>query len=168
MDQSVKDYGIQRAELLANLVLTRRKDVSVFPVGEKYDVGIDLFVRVMIPVMNRQVLPTFGVQVKGTSHPLNDEQAATRYAKGLKLTPLKGLFLFPIVVFLFSMEGDKGYYSWLMEPFVSSEGSPSLERASTLDMTKIQKGSVDDIVQRVVEWFEVMGSLLLKNSKSKQ
>jgi hypothetical protein len=168
MDQSVKDYGVQRAELLANLVLTRRKDVRVYPVGEKYDIGIDLFVRVMIPVMDRQVLPTFGVQVKGTPHPLIDVQAATRHAKGITQTPLKGLFLFPIVVFLFSMEGDKGYYSWLMEPSVSSEGSPTLERASTLDMTKIQKGSVDDIVQRVVEWFEAMGSFLLKNSQSKQ
>jgi hypothetical protein len=168
MDQSVKDYGVQRAELLANLVLTRRKDVHVYPVGEKYDVGIDLFVRVMIPVMDRQVLPTFGVQVKGTPHPLIDEQAATRHAKGFKQTPLKGLFLFPIVVFLFSMEGDKGYYSWLMEPYVSSEASPTLERASTLHMTKIQKGSVDDIVHRVVEWFEAMGSFLLQNSQSKQ
>jgi hypothetical protein len=46
--------------------------------------------------------------------------------------------------------------------------SPTLERASTLDMTKIQKGSVDDIVQRVVEWFEAMGSFLLKNSQAKQ
>ncbi len=103
----------------------------------------------------------FGVDVKGTAKALDDEAAATRFAHASwKHRPTSGLFLFPIAVLLFSMEGDLGYYGWLLEPSVPNEHSPRLDRVATLTMHKIAKRSVDDIVQQVVAWFDAMGELL--------
>ena len=120
--RSEREYVEQRAELLAQLVLTRRKDVEVISVGQAFDTGIDLFVRLHHPVMHGQVLPMFGVQVKGTSTPIPDEQTANAYVNaGHKHRQTKGLFLFPLVLFLFSVDGDVGYYSWLMKPDVAGE-----------------------------------------------
>jgi len=168
VSDSINQYVAQRAELLANLVLTRRKDVEVIPLHQK-DVGIDLVARVRQPVMGGQVLPMFGVEVKGTVNPLADDEAATRFANArAKRRPSSGLFLFPIAIFLFSVEGDVGYYCWLLEPSVPRDRSPRLDRVSNLSMHKITKRSLDDMVQQVVAWFEAMGDLLSHQSSAEK
>jgi hypothetical protein len=163
MSDSVLEYVDKRAELLAHLVLTRRKDVTVVPVGQP-DVGIDYFVRVMHPIIHGQVLPQFGVEVKGTSEPLRDEQIAGKHANHLiKNRHPEGLFLFPIILMLFSVESDEGYYCWLMEPLLSKESPPSLNRVSSLKMTKIGKKTLDEIIAKVERWFEATAELLVKS-----
>jgi hypothetical protein len=162
MPASVDKYVGQRAELLADLVLTRRKEVQVFRVGAK-DIGMDLVVRLMHPVANNQILPMFGVQVKGTAQPLEDERSATRLAtQWVKARPMKGAFLFPVALLLFSMEDDTGYFGWLMEPRVAKGEEPALARPEFLEMKKITKKSVDEMLQRVVSWFEAMGKIVIK------
>ena len=163
MSTSVNQYVAQRAELLAHLVLTRRKDIQLIALGERQDIGIDLLAQVSKPVMNGQVFPSFGVEVMGTSQPLEDEISATRYAnQWWKHRQTKGLLLFPIVLLLFSMENDLGYSGWLMEPHVSEESGPSLTRVSPLCMTKLNKKRVDELVQRVEKWFEATAEILIK------
>src|SRR4051812_11435597 len=103
MSDSVQHYVDERAVLLAKLVLTRRKGVEVITTGDRFDIGLDLFVRVSKPVAG-QFLPSFGVQIIATSDPLGYEAAASRHANKRKPPSVKGSFLFPIVVFLFSME----------------------------------------------------------------
>jgi hypothetical protein len=167
--KSEKEYVGKRAELLAQLVLTRRKDIEVIPVGEKFDVGIDLVVRIHHPFMNGQALPAFGVQVKGTNQPIPDEHRANEYANaGVKHRKTRGFFLFPLVVFLFSMDGDVGYYGWLMKPEVSNETGPSLSRVESFEMTMIRKKSIDDMITQIRFWFEKMSDILTKDVSAKK
>jgi hypothetical protein len=159
--KSETGYVGQRAELLAQLVLTRRKDVEVISVGEAFDTGIDLFVRIRHPVMNGQVLPMFGVQVKGTNEPVPNVQFANSYINaGLRHRQTKGLFLFPLVLFLFTMDGDIGYYSWLMKPTVLAGNGPALARVESFEMAKIDKHSIDKMISHVIKWFDAMGEIL--------
>jgi hypothetical protein len=51
MTKSEASYIAHRADLLAQLVLTRRKDLEVIQVDTAADTGLDLFVRVHHPVM---------------------------------------------------------------------------------------------------------------------
>jgi hypothetical protein len=166
MTTSVNRYVTERAELLARLVLTRRKDLRVVTFDDRADLGIDMLARMLKPVAGMDIYPHFGVEIMGTSEPLGDEQAATRYAnRNWKHRP-KGFLLFPIIVFLFTVEGDIGYYSWLMEPHVSEEKGPGLARLSPLHMAKIGKRSVDEIVSRVEAWFEAMGAVLITHVRA--
>src|SRR6266508_117903 len=110
---ATEDYVAKRAELLANLVLTRQKGVEVFRFQDSSDVGVNLFA--LLPsiggVQNGlPILPRIGVKVMGTDDPLETEDDATTYVrKHWQGRHGKGLFLWPTVLLLFSMEGDKGY-----------------------------------------------------------
>jgi hypothetical protein len=168
MNESVTDYVGQRAKLLASLVLTRRKDIRLITLDAPQDSGIDLLAQMTTPVMNGQVLPSFGIEVKGTGEPLIDEHSATKFANhSRKHWPFQGLFFLPIVVFLFSMEEDQGYFSWLMQPHVSKEDGPTLFRVASLEMKKITKKSVDSMIHQVEQWSEAMGEVSMKFAPAK-
>jgi hypothetical protein len=161
------DYVAQRAELLAQLVLTRRRSVRVLSFKEPADIGLEFIVQ-LPPLLKggktSQPQSCFGVQVEGTSEPLEDERRATAYAKQQwKHLSLKGFFLAPIAFLLFSMEGDRGYFSWLMEPQVKPGRDPSLTRVTSPDMTKITKMSIDIVFDEVERWFEAMAEILLRD-----
>ncbi len=163
MTRSIETYIANRAELLANLVLTRRKDVSVLKFSVTDDAGLDLVARVPVRVHDEEIHASFGVVVMGTNEPLPNEHIATKHANARsKHGPSKGFFLFPIVLFLFSMEEDQGYYSWLIQPHVTRDEGPTLIRISPLDMTKMSKKSVDHMIDQVRLWFEAMGEIVLK------
>ncbi|MCI0457597.1 MAG: hypothetical protein L0Z62_11555 [Gemmataceae bacterium] len=168
MTASVNKYVAERAELLARLVLTRRKDIRIVTFSDRADLGIDMIVRLLKPVTDDQVYPYLGVVIMGTSESLEDEEVATKYAnRGWKHHPTKALLLFPTLVLLFSVEGDIGYYGWLVEPQVSSVLGPNLTRVTPLRMAKIGKNSVDEIIDRVTEWFEAMGTMFVKHASVK-
>jgi hypothetical protein len=165
---SIKEYVARRAELLTNLVLTKRKDVRILTIEGSKDVGVDFIVQVVNPIVGEKVFPGFGVQVKGTSQELPDEDAATKFAaKDWKLQSAKEFFLFPIVCFLFSMENDVGYYSWLLRPQVGKDASPGLIGVSPPEMKKITKRTADEIISQVSKWFEVMAEMLLNHASAK-
>ena len=167
--RSEKQYVGKRAELLAQLVLTRRKDVEVIPVGEQFAAGIDLVVRIHHPVMKGQALPAFGVQVEGTTEPIPDEHRANEYANArVKHRKTKGFFLLPVVIFLFSMDGDVGYFGWLMKPEVSTETGPSLGRVESVEMVMIRKKTIDDMIAQTRSWFETMSDILTKDGAAKK
>jgi hypothetical protein len=166
---TVTHYTAQRAELLANLVLTRRKDVRILSLGDKDDVGIDLIAHLMTPIAGLTANPYFGVQVKGTSRPLEDERAANRLAnQAVRGMTARAFILAPIVLMAFSMEGDKGYWGWVMEPLVNGPNRPSLARAERMDMKEINNRSLDGLFESVTSWFEAMEKVLLCNKQEKE
>src|SRR5947209_19865728 len=143
MTNSVADYVGQRAELLARLVLTRRKDVRVFPLGDESDVGLDFIAHTTTPISGLPANPYFGVQVKGTANALDDERTANRLANQfVRDVPAKAFILAPIVLMVFSMEDDRGYWGWVMEPFVERPNTPSLRRTSRVVMTQFSPESL--------------------------
>jgi hypothetical protein len=167
---ATEDYVAKRAKLLATLVLTRQKDVHPLDFHATEDVGIDLIV--VLPSIGESKYETpvrisLGVEVMGTDDSLETETAATAYANQHREDRPAGFFLGPIVLLLFSMDGDKGYFSWIMEPKVTKAEGPTLTRVSSLDMTKITKTSTEIIFHESAAWFEAMFQILLRDKKSK-
>ncbi len=135
---------------------------------EKADVGIDLFVRIMKPTSDLHITPSFGVQVHGRANRVDDKKAVNRTAaQAVREVHAKGFILAPIILMVFSMEGDRGYWSWVMEPSVHGENSPSLHRAERMEMTEISDESLDELFSRVIFWFEAMAGILADGIKSK-
>lgn len=163
---ATEDYVAKRAELLANLVLTREKGVEVFPFEEPKEAGMHLIA--LLPSIgggraDLPILPRVGVEVMGTDDTLETEEEATAYArKHWKDRKGKGFFLGPVVLLLFSMDGDKGYFGWLMEPQVSQGEGPTLTRVFSPTMTRISKTSTEVIFRASQAWYEAMVQLLLR------
>lgn len=168
MSNSIAEFVGQRAELLAKVVLTRRKDIHILDLGEKADVGINLIAQIMTPIVGLPANPYFGVQVKGTANPLDDNKAANRMANHVvRDMTARAFLLTPIILMIFSMEGDQGYWGWVMEPFVDGPNNPSLHRTARMEMTEISNESLDDLCSKVISWFETMGNVLLRNKEKK-
>ncbi len=167
-------YAEERALLLARLVLSRRKDVQIITFESPGDAGLDLLIRVPKPGVKLSVgggpksttevsvLAEMGIQVKAASEPLEDEEAATEYAnRDWEDTPSKALHLFPVILMLFSVEDDRGYFSWLMEPSPEDKPGALLSRVSTLDMKRITRDSIDAAINRSLAWYDSMVRLVL-------
>ena len=165
------DYVAKRAELLAQLVLTRRKGVQLLSFTVGSHMGIDLIAQ--LPPLrpsnhDKPIQPYLCVQVRGTSEPLEDEQTATAYAKRYwESEQPSGMFLSPVVSFLFSVDGDKGYFSWAMEPRVDGEEGPSLSRVEVPEMTKITRKSIDAILDEVEKWFDAMSDRFFRDNNAR-
>ena len=165
---TVSKYTAKRAEVLAELVLTRRKGARLLSFTEASDTGIDFIAQLPAGTgvgRGRQIQPYLNVQVRGTDDPLEDEDTATRYAKR-HWKPLS-FSMGPAVFLLFSMEGDLGYFSWMLEPEVDSVKGPSLAWAFAPEMTKITRKSIEDVFERTEQWFKAMSEVVIHH-KSKQ
>lgn len=159
MTDSISKMIGQRATLLAQVVLTRRKDVQIIPLQEKDDIGVDLIARILTPIHGEPISPSFAVQVKGTANPL-DEKTATRMANQLvRDMPAKSLLFSPLVLMIFSMEGDRGFWGWVMEPLTAGPNAPGITRPEKIAMAEITLDSLDELYSRVISWFKVMGHL---------
>ncbi len=110
----------------------------------------------------------FGVQVKGTSEPLPDEASANKYvaARWDDWSPGQ-VFLFPIVLLLFSMQDDTGYFGWIMRPDVSSDGNPSLTKEAVPSLARVQHGVVSTVFGRVHKWYGAMAKAVVAEAKGK-
>ncbi len=157
----------RRAELLAQLVLTRREGVSVFSIN-CHDIGIDLVALLppkLIKGLEKPIQPSLAVLVKGTSVELDREEDANSYAKrNWKPLSANPLILSPVVVLLFSVEGDHGFYSWLMEPKLYGDGAPGLDFVETPDMTKITRKTIDEVFEKVASSYMMMAGVLLRHA----
>jgi hypothetical protein len=163
MTDTVQLYTDKRADLLANLVLTRRRDVQVVSLGDKSEVGIDYLVRTTTPIAGLPANPYFGVQVRGTTKSLDNEVAANRFAKQVVREMTTGApILAPIVLMVFSMEGDRGYWGWVMEPVGTGSRGPFLGAALQMEMREINNESLEDLFSQVTAWFEAVSKHLLR------
>jgi hypothetical protein len=69
-------------------------------------------------------------------------------------------YSFPVIVLLFSMNDDKGYFAWSIEPFVDRTGKPKLKLNDEPFCTPFDRSSLATIVDRVNEWHDSLVALL--------
>jgi hypothetical protein len=168
MPNTIARYVAHRAELLARVVLTRRKDIHILALGEKANVGIDLIAHIMTPNPGLPANPYFGVQVEGTANALEDRKAVNRMASQVvRETTTRPFLLAPIILMIFSTEGDRGYWGWVMDPIVNGGNSPSLHRVARMEMVELSNESLDDLFSRGISWFEAIGNVLLGDKEKK-
>jgi hypothetical protein len=154
-----------RTEALAKVFLTRRPDIVALP----FEHGdLDLFVSIdPHPEDSIRGFTGFGVILSGTDRALPTEEAATQYANAAwrartKNAKAKTVYFLPVVLLLFSMEKDQGYYAWVTEPYVDErEGLPKLKVVDRLVCTKLERDSLDEIVSRVKDWYANLASAIM-------
>lgn len=109
-----------RADALAKLSLTRRRDLSIFEVSRSTaDMGYDLLVRVN--GLAGALVPEFGVEVKGTTRSLNGGRfpAALRREVDVSRARLHEIVQdvgLAVCLFIFNIDTEDGVYTWLSEP----------------------------------------------------
>jgi hypothetical protein len=143
MTKGIDRYEAERAEALARLILTRRRGVSFYTLGDR-DSRLDFIVS--MKEAKDELIAAFGGIMVSTPDLLPDEEDAQRYTKGWK-EPKHLRTYFPLLLFLFSTADDQGYFSWILRPH---EGR--LEWVSSLEMSKITKKSLDSIFETAENW----------------
>lgn len=157
MKITVRSLKAHRARILAMVQFTSRTDLQVSDIQE--DGGLDLLVRIVSDGPGYQKY--LGVQLKGTNTSLSDAERATHYLGKTKLVGKQSLkYSFPVIVLLFSMADDKGYFSWSIEPLVNRSGEPKLKLHEQLTFAAFDRLSLETIVNRVNEWHDSLVALL--------
>lgn len=141
-------YIGQRAAALTKVLLTRRNDLVVTGVQDD-DHGLDY--RVEITVEGQATGRIFGIQVKARlrSLPKNGQIQLNGNAPDKNTTST-----FPICLFYFTMEDNGAYYHWLVEPIITDDQTPKLNRVSPNTLYRLNSEALDQIISRVNSWYE--------------
>jgi hypothetical protein len=140
-----------RTRALATVFLTGRNNVEVIRLPDLGELG--MLCRVVSD--GEQYEMPFGVIQKATSEPLASERLAEMHLNS-RFRALKAVkkYPFPVLIVLFSMQSDDGYYSWRMEPEIS-EGAPVLILNERFTCEKATRTGLDSVVERVRSWYAV-------------
>lgn len=147
MKRDLQDFIDERAEHLAVVYLTRRQDLVIERMTADY--GFDILVTIL-----RDKLPTgrvFGVQVKGRDKAFKDiqELSLSFTGKGTNYFPE---LPFPVCVFLFTMEDDRGYYRWIRYPV--GESNQVLRSIEQDRWHPLDEHEIGQIVDDVNAWYD--------------
>lgn len=162
MNETQNKFVASRAETLAREFLTRRPEVVLHPFG---DHELDL-VATLSPSTSLKVrgFSPFGVVVWGTDKSVSSEPAASSFATRLWKSDERAdggrAFYFPVLALLFAVKDDIGYYTWLSEPHFPDD-EPKLIPNTKLDCTMIMRNSLDNVVQKVAEWYTKLAPVII-------
>jgi hypothetical protein len=164
MNDLENKYVMNRAETLAREFLTRRPEVVI----HSFDYDDLDFVATLYPSASLKIqgFSPFGVVVWGTSRPISSEAAASSFAgrrwkTEAERSPDQRKFFFPVIALVYAVREDIGYYAWISEPNSAADSRPKLIPNEYLHCTKIGRNSLDDIVERVAEWYTRLASVIL-------
>ncbi|HEV3444366.1 MAG TPA: DUF4365 domain-containing protein [Gemmataceae bacterium] len=147
----------QRARALAIMYLTRHEDLGIEE--PRADFGLDLIVR--FRHKRNPGLRQFGVEVKAAREAVTKSQADRLLAQALRKIPRFGLFPFPVALFFFTMENDRGWFTWAAEPAIDPTGKPRLHLHTMPDSKALDHESVEEIVRKVDRWYDCFFGILI-------
>lgn len=151
----------KRAQLLARLILTRQPSVVT-----EVELGdLDLLVHLYPDEDDKnKTVPVFGVLVYGTDQAVDTEERAGLRANGRWHNLEKHRYVMPVLVLLFSMQHDEGYFAWANEPIIhlGSSKFPGLLNRSHLEFKKATSRSVQQIFSQIREWYSVLAQLIFE------
>jgi hypothetical protein len=168
-----------RAETLAKLFLTRRRDLDILALPESTSrVGYDLLIRVN--GAGTVDTPEFGVEIKGIDQPLESSRWRSPLLRSLVQTRNRDTVrmtdeYLPICLFVFNIDTEEGLYLWLREPHLEQNGHTKAYLSTNLSeangsqralatngarFEKLDKAALDRIVEKVVEWYRSRDRLL--------
>jgi hypothetical protein len=149
----------KRARALAIVLLTRRPDLLIEEV--KDDIGLDYVVR--FRTEGKDGLREFGVELRGVSAGVTKEIADKLLKPSLQQMKRYGPFARPVCLFLFTMEDDGAWYTWVAEPIEAANGKPLLRSRDDADCRPLDKRAVKEIVERVDRWYDAFFPTLVAN-----
>lgn len=144
-------YIGERAEALARVYLTRRPDLLVKP--EHKDYGVDYIVEIM--KNSRPTRRAFGVQVKARVAPIVVGAESSRTTFRFVPDSWMAEIPFPLCLFVFTMENDEGFYQWVVDPIITTDG-PKLHLNVHTELRRLDDTALDHIVEQVNSWYDVL------------
>jgi hypothetical protein len=140
-------FVTERSDALASLMLTSRPDVVVKSENRQDD-GVDI----VAAVNDTEGPPTrlFVVQVKGTT---SSDRA--QWTENVKQLYKQGAFYLPACVFVINVRSNEAAYTWVAEPEVEGN-SAKLSFNEQPDFHLLDRAAVDQIVNRVREWYDAI------------
>lgn len=149
----------KRVRALAVMYLTRRRDLTVEEVRE--EIGLDLTVR-FLP-QDKEGIRQFGVELRGVWGSVTKEHADKVLGRSVREAQRSGPFAFPVCMFFFTMEDNKGWYTWIAEPVVRGRKA-ELRRHQEADCRPLDKAALEEIVGRVDGWYDAFFANLVTDS----
>lgn len=146
-----EQFVLERLPYLAMVHLTRRDDLSVDPASP--DSGLDFLVEIE---KNRcRVGRRFGVIVKG-SWPSMTVAKVNDFLRPVLKSYGQRQFFFPVALFVFTMEDEQAYFSWLAEPQILQTNNPKLQMHKTASAKPLDRQALNAVVNQVDAWYDAM------------
>ncbi|MEY3402926.1 MAG: hypothetical protein AN487_18975 [Anabaena sp. CRKS33] len=149
-----------RSEALAVVYLTRRDDLIVSQ--QKQGQGV-LDFSVTITKDGNYTGRIFGVEVKATvsSSELiqHDDFFRLKNNKDKNLKVFKDL-PFPVCLFFFTLDNDKGYYRWILEPIIKEGNNVALKFNENQELKNLNDQEIDNIIAMVNNWYDHKSNLV--------
>ncbi len=164
MNETENKFIVNRAETLAREFLTRRPEVVIHPFDDHdLDLVVTLYPSASLKI---QGFNPFGVTVWGTDKSVSSEMAASSFAtrrwKSEDERSKNGhTYFLPVIALLYGVKDDVGFYTWISEPHFPNDGSPKLILNEHLDCSLIMRNSLNNIVQKVAEWYTRLAEVIL-------
>ena len=148
----------KRARALTMMLLTHRADLLIEEVND--DIGLDYIVR--FRTAGKEGLREFGIEQKAAQSAETRDQANKLLRTALEQVKHYGPFLRPVCLFLFAMENDVGWYTWVAEPIEENE-KPLLRSCAEPDCRHLDRKALKEIIDRVDLWYDAMFASLVVN-----
>jgi hypothetical protein len=137
-------YVERRAQLLAELELTRRPEVRLTADAEG---GLDFLGRLESPAH------LFGVEVKGVLNTqLLDTEGRLMSPYSRELLQQARAYPFPVFVLIFQVKTDEAYFGWLLKPNAAA-GPSALKPVEDLVLTPATSATVDGALDEIKRWY---------------
>jgi hypothetical protein len=138
-----------RVKALANVFLMGRNSIATYQIPDFGD--IDLMARVLPEGEEYEKL--FGVILKGTPGPLPSEREAASFLRQWDShRKYVHKFPFPVLILVFSMRDDDGYFAWEFEPYLNY-GEPVLKHCTEFKVERTTKRGLDAITRALDAWY---------------
>jgi hypothetical protein len=134
-----------RAEQLAVVHLTRRPDLIVTGLKDA-DYGIDLLASIL--KNNQKLGRNLGIRVeasvsKNSLHRRNGHiEIDSKYSDASSLVDVS----FPVCLFFFTMEDDRGYWKWMVEPVIDLDSHRKLIPSHSNDVSALTDEELDYVL----------------------
>jgi hypothetical protein len=151
----------KRARALMMMLLTHREDLLIEEVKASEDVGLDYIVR--FHTQGKEGLREFCIEPKGVWPAVTKERADKVLRRSVEQMKRYGPFLRPVCLFLFTMENDSAWYTWVAEPVESQDGRPQLSLCNEPNCRPLDKKSLNEIIERVDLWYDAVYPRLVVN-----
>ncbi len=148
----------ERARALARMHLTRRDDLIVTQAGK--DIGLD-YVVYLTRKKEKPSLRQFGVLVRAARKPVTEEQLNRILRSSMQSSRNNAEFPYPVCLLYFTMQDNRGYSTWVVEPLLTEERKPRLYKHSTASCKLLDRPALDVIVQQVSAWYDVFFSSIV-------
>jgi hypothetical protein len=66
----------------------------------------------------------------------------------------------PVCLFFFTLDNDKGYYKWILEPIIKDHNNVALKINENEELKSLNDEKIDDIIAMVNNWYDHKSNLI--------